>query len=161
LIIVAGRITGHRFQQTRRFSAPGWRIACVPLRFNESPKSRIRRCISRETLVRYVACEETGRRNNFRYVKHRNRPEYQKCRAVFGFSFDSGREQSRGEFPGDGEENRRQKCAERYNTAKCSANDPRHFCPVEMFFLPSSPRGQGSWARLHHRCTLRFQLDVT
>jgi hypothetical protein len=47
------------------------------------------------------------------------------------------RERNRGEFRRDGEGNRRQKCAERYNTAKCSANDPRHFGLVEMLFLPS------------------------
>lgn len=45
--------------------------------------SRLRYGVIREMLVRYVACEETRRRNKFWNVKHRNRPEYQKCRVVF------------------------------------------------------------------------------
>lgn len=72
-------------------------------------------------LVRYVACEETRRRNKFRNVKHRNRPEYQKCRVVFGLPLLVPSKRRR--VSCSGEENRRQKCAERYKMTKCFLND--------------------------------------
>lgn len=50
------------------------------------PNSHLRYGVMCEIFIRYVVCEETRRRNKFWNVKHRNRPEYQKCRVVFGLS---------------------------------------------------------------------------
>jgi len=98
--------------------------------------SRLRYGVICKILVRYVACEETRRRNKFWNVKHRNRPEYQKCRVVFGLPLLVPTKRRR-VFCSE-EENRHQKCVERYKMTKCFLNDLYrlwYFCIRKIFFL--------------------------
>lgn len=100
------------------------------------PNSRFRYGVMCEILIRYVVCEETRRRNKFWNVKHRNRPEYPKCRVVFGLPLLVPRKRRR--VFRSGEENRHQKCVERYKMTKCFLNDSCrlwYFCIAKIFFF--------------------------
>jgi len=82
------------------------------------------------------AREETRRRNKFWNAKHWNRSEYQKCRVVFSLPLLVSMKCRR--VFRSREENRRQKCVERYKITKCFSNDLSRFwylCYEKIFFL--------------------------